>query len=97
MKTYFGVKTIDGIGRVTVQCPGGEIKPLEDDDIYQWSWGEGSGYSLAVSLLKDAGLDKSAFKALYKERLAKLDPDAPWTIDWYELKAFADAFAKRDE
>ncbi len=93
MKTYFGVKTIEGIGRVTVQCPGGEIQPLSGSE-YSWEWGNGSGYALAVNLLDDAGVGTGAYKALYNERLVKLDPDAPFTIDWYELKAFADAAVK---
>lgn len=92
MKTYFGTKGFEGVGRVTVQGPGGEVTALCGDDEMDWDWGPG-GDSLAYHLMIDATGATVGASRLHKQKLSKLNPDESWTIDWYELKGFADEAA----
>lgn len=91
MKTYFGTRGFEGFGRVTVQGPGGEVTPLCGDDKMDWYWGPGAHAGLAQHLLIDATGEVAGWKDLHTRKISKLNPDESWTIDWYELKGFADA------
>lgn len=93
MKTYFGTKGFEGIGRVTVQGPGGEVTALSGDDTVDWEWGRGCNGGLSQYLMIDATGSVEGWKELHSRKISKLNPDESWTIDWYELKGFADAAA----
>lgn len=95
MKTYFGAKGFGGVGRVTVQGPGGEVTALCGLD--EWEWGHGCNGGLAQYLMIDATGEVSGWKELHTRKISKLNSDESWTIDWYELKGFADAAAAAAE